>query len=150
MPSPNPISLPDAPVLVVGLTHAAWLAPDGEAEDLTATEAAARLGDNTPPLLCHAPATARRLGVDPFPAFDLLELFAFVRPAGFCVPTPRGLAEQLALDPPHNLADAALALRRAALRLLAELGEESAARGARQAAAAMTQGGWLWGAPRLG
>ena len=98
MPSPKPISLPDAPVLVVGLTHAAWLSSDGEVLDLPVKDAAARLGEDVTPLVCHAPATARRLGVDPFPAFDILELFAFVRPAAFCVPTPQGLAEQLGLD----------------------------------------------------
>ena len=53
--------------------------------------ASARVERETP-MLCHAPATARRLDIPPFPALDLLELFAFVHPARFCVPTPGGLA----------------------------------------------------------
>ena len=40
---------------------------------------------------------ARRIRIDPFPALDLLELFAFVYPARFCIPTPGGLAQELGL-----------------------------------------------------
>jgi ATP-dependent DNA helicase DinG len=80
MPSPPAIFLPEAPILAVGLTSAAWLSADGEAETISRKEAAKRIGADDPPLLCHGPATARRLGIDPFPAYDLLELFAFVRP----------------------------------------------------------------------
>ena len=39
-------------------------------------------------------------GADDLPARDLLELFAFVRPAKFCLPTPRGLCEVLDLKVP--------------------------------------------------
>ena len=43
-------------------------------------------------LVAHAALTARRLGLDPPPRsarmFDVLELFAFVHPARFAVPTP--------------------------------------------------------------
>ena len=52
-------------------------------------------------MVCHARATARRLDLPGFAALDLLELFAFVHPARFCVPTPRGLAEGLGLPPPR-------------------------------------------------
>ena len=63
-----------------------------------------------PPLLCHMPATARRLNIDAFPALDLLELFAFVHPGRFCVPTPRGLAVALGLPVPHDHEAEAIAL----------------------------------------
>jgi ATP-dependent DNA helicase DinG len=139
------IRLPDAPTLVVGVTRAIWVTTDGEVEELDRREAVARLRDDAVPLLCHAPAAARRLGIDPFPAFDLLELFAFVRPAAFCVPTPRGLADALDIDLPGTLAESATALRRAAVRLLGELTEDMAARGARPTAQAMAGGGWVWG-----
>ncbi|MBN8897991.1 MAG: hypothetical protein J0H35_07355, partial [Rhodospirillales bacterium] len=67
---------------------------------LSADQAAARLRTLPPPLLVHAPATFRRLGMRQEPAFDLLELFAFACPARSAAPTPRGLALALDLDPP--------------------------------------------------
>ncbi|MDX1575932.1 MAG: hypothetical protein R3285_07045, partial [Kiloniellales bacterium] len=80
----------------MGQDRGAWLAPGGAPEPVD-RETALALALATPPILCHAPAVARRLGADPFPAFDLLQLFAFVRPAAFCVPTPLGLAQALGL-----------------------------------------------------
>jgi ATP-dependent DNA helicase DinG len=145
MPPRAAIRLPEAPTLVVGVTRAVWLTADGEVEEMGHREAAARIRGGARPLLCHAPAAARRLGIDPFPALDLLELFAFVRPARFCVPTPRGLAEALDLDPPATLGEAATSLRRTAVRLLTELTEDTAARGARPTAQAMADGAWSWG-----
>jgi ATP-dependent DNA helicase DinG len=73
-------------------------------------------------LVCHARSLARRLGTAPVAAFDLLELFAFVRPARFCLPTPRGLAAALGLPGPKDLEDEAAALVAAAHALLVELG----------------------------
>jgi ATP-dependent DNA helicase DinG len=70
-----------------------------------ATEAASK-GDaimaaaDTPVLLLNAPLVANRLGYPDLSGLDLLELFAFVHPARFCVPTPRGLASALGLDEP--------------------------------------------------
>ncbi|HJU28199.1 MAG TPA: hypothetical protein VJ718_03455, partial [Candidatus Binataceae bacterium] len=66
---------------------------------LAPAEARRRL-DGDMPMVCHAPAVARRLEMASFAALDLLELFAFVRPAQFCVPTPRGLTAALGLAPP--------------------------------------------------
>ena len=138
------IALPDAPTLAVGLRSTVWLGADGEVETLDHKETGRRIGDGAMPLLCHLPATARRLGLDPFPAYDLLELFAFVRPAAFCVPTPRGLAQTLDLDPPESLNDAVVVLHRAARRLLTELGDPAIHRSAVTVARAMTRGGWNW------
>ncbi|MGH6969931.1 MAG: hypothetical protein ACREEN_12590, partial [Stellaceae bacterium] len=90
----RPVRLPKAASLVAGMTRAAWLSSAGEIELLPLPEAARR-ARSAPPLVCHARATARRLGVTPFACFDLLELFAFARPARFCVPTPRGIAAVL-------------------------------------------------------
>ncbi len=113
--------MPDAPALVAGVRGAVWLSAAGEIETLTLTQAARRLGAGPPPLVCHARATARRLGTEPFPACDLLELFAFVRPARFCLPTPRGLAEALGLALPGTPEKEAGSLIAAARSLLAEL-----------------------------
>jgi ATP-dependent DNA helicase DinG len=95
-------------------------------------------------MLCHLPATAKRLGIDPFPALDLLELFGFVHPGRFCVPTPRGLAAVLGLGEPGDRDAEAIALRQAAEALLAALGEISE-KNIRAIALSMNGGGWLWG-----
>ncbi len=143
------VALPAAPVLVAGIKEAAWLSPDGEIT-LLPVAAAARRARAEPPILCHARATARRLGVLAFPALDVLELFAFVRPAQFCLPTPRGLALAVGLETlPHDLAAAAAALREVARRLLTELGAGPADADARAIAVGMERGGWGWAAAVL-
>ena len=147
--SADAVALPAAPALVAGVAEAAWLSPDGEIALLSLAEAARRARD-TPPFLCHARATARRLGVHVFPAFDLLELYAFVRPAHFCLPTPRGLAAALGLPLPRSgIAGAALTLIAAARALLAELKARGPDAEARAVALAMERGGWGWGAAVL-
>ena len=102
--------------------HAAILTADGELLELDAHAALAALRDLPPPLVVHAPATFRRLGLKAgAPALDLLELFAFVLPARPAVPTPRGLALALDLKPPKTLADEAALLGDIANALLHRL-----------------------------
>src|SRR5215469_8625180 len=137
------------PALVAGAAQAGWLSPDGEIELLTLAEAA-RHAAAAPPLIVHAPATARRLGLERLRGYDLLELFAFVRPAQFCRPTPRGLAQALAFETPHGLEAEAASLPALADALLAELAPAAAADPDLVfTARAMARGGWLWGAPVL-
>src|SRR5215475_4743793 len=140
--TPQRVLVPRAPVLVAGFREVLWLSPDGEVEALAPTEARSRVERETP-MLCHAIAPARRLDVPIFPALDLLELFAFVRPANFCVPTPRGLATALGLDPPRRPAEACVTLATAARALLQELGGNTDAE-TRAIAEAMDRAGWLW------
>ena len=146
----NPsIALPDAPAVVAGIGRAAILTPDGEVLVLPTEEAVARLRSLGPPILVHAAATFRRLGMRPGPAFDLLELFAFVRPAQTAAPTPRGLA--LALDDPNppigldaevtRLPDLAAVL----LNQLAQARNTLRNRDAAALAARMQKAGWGWG-----
>ena len=141
--------LPSQPALVAGLRQAVWLTPDGEVETLSLAEAAARIGPDTRPIVCHAPALARRLGRKPFAAFDLLELFAFARPAAFALPTPRGLAEALGAPIPGTPETEAASLVASAGRLLAGLAENPGPDAA-AIAWAMARGGWAWGAAVLG
>ncbi|MGY8990110.1 MAG: ATP-dependent DNA helicase, partial [Rhodospirillales bacterium] len=143
--TPN-IRIPAAPALIAGVRSAAWLSADGEIEDLTLAEAAKK-ASATPPMVCHAKATQRRLKSKQFPAYDLLELFAFVRPAEFCLPTPRGLAEALGLPIPQNKDSEAECLIASATALLIELAdpERPAERNTVLIARAMARGGWLWG-----
>jgi ATP-dependent DNA helicase DinG len=55
---------------------------------------------DTPLLMLNAPLVATRLGYPDLSGLDLLELYAFVHPARFVVPTPKGLAHALGLDEP--------------------------------------------------
>src|SRR6516225_3780955 len=120
---PRQVLVPQAPVLVAGFREVLWLDPNGEIEALAPAEARSRVERETP-MLCHGPATARRLDTPGFPALDLLELFAFAYPARFCVPTPRGLAEALGIDLPRRPAEECVTLAAAARCLLEKLAEE--------------------------
>ncbi len=135
--------LPDAPALAVGVCEAAWLSPDGEVALLDLAEAARRVDRGAAPLVCHGRAVGRRLGRARFACHDVLELFAFVRPARFCVPTPRGLADALLLTPPSTLEGEAAALIAAARALLAELVASPGA-DAEAVARAMAEAHWPW------
>jgi ATP-dependent DNA helicase DinG len=95
--------------VVAGAARAAVLTEDGEMLLLPA-EAAGRQVHGRAPLLVHAPATLKRLGLREEPCLDLLELFAFVRPARGVAPTPRGLALALDMKPPAPGLEAAAAI----------------------------------------
>jgi ATP-dependent DNA helicase DinG len=138
------VLVPRAPALVAGFREVVWLSPEGEIEALAPEGARARLDGGEVPMVCHARAVARRLDMPGFAAFDLLELFAFARPARFCVPTPRGLAAALGLVPPRDMAEACVALATAARALLQELGAETDPN-ARAIAEAAERAGWSWG-----
>ena len=138
-----PTAPPGFHALVAGHRGAVLADPSGAVENLSAKAALKRLSDGPRPLVCHAPSTFLRLGAGSTAAFDLLELFAFVRPARFCRPTPSGIAEALLLDEPQGAEQEALSLQRAAEALLAELAEpefdrEVAAETARE------MGNWIW------
>src|SRR5580704_11787708 len=137
------VLMPRAPTMVAGFREVMWLSPDCEIEALSAEEAKARLATETA-MVCHARATARRLDLADFAALDVLELFAFVRPARFCVPTPRGLAVALGLAAPETPAEACVALATAARALLQELGQETDPN-ARAIAETAERAGWAWG-----
>lgn len=57
---------------------------------------------DTPLLLLNAPLVATRLGYPDLSGLDLLELFAFIHPARFMVPTAKGLAHALDLPEPDS------------------------------------------------
>jgi ATP-dependent DNA helicase DinG len=142
------IALPDSPSVVAGHGRAAILTADGELLLLSDSDAAARLREMPPPILVHAPATFRRLHLRPMPAFDLLELFAFVLPARGAAPTPRGLALVLGYDdPPSGLEAEASLLPDLAAALLHRLRQGRATllnRDAAALAARMGRAGWGW------
>jgi ATP-dependent DNA helicase DinG len=148
------ILVPHAPVLVTGARGAVALATDGEFQRLTLAQAG-RFARNESPLVCFGPALSSKLGIEDFPRLDILELFAFVRPARFCLPTPKGVAEAVGLVRPQDLEDEAQALLDASRRLLEELARIHAGEKASRAsdtkglAWMMARAGWGWGAPVL-
>ncbi|RZJ06156.1 MAG: ATP-dependent DNA helicase [Brevundimonas sp.] len=103
-----------------------------------------------PVLIAHASLTARRLGVSPPPRsadmLDVLELFAFVRPARFCAPSPSGLALALGQSEPKGAEAQAQALRDAAGALLRELADPAYPNREDAFTLAETLGraGWAW------
>ncbi|HEU4962132.1 MAG TPA: ATP-dependent DNA helicase [Sphingomonas sp.] len=126
-----------------------WLAtPDGGTRPLGRGEAI-RIAADTPVLLLNAPLVGQRLGYGDLSGLDLLELFAFLHPARFMVPTPKGLARAAGLAPPTRDADVAPFLREAAAKLLAVTdGDWPEREGAWTAAQSLARLRWLW-APAL-
>ncbi|MBV8892336.1 MAG: hypothetical protein JO266_10270, partial [Acidobacteria bacterium] len=61
------VLVPQAPVLIAGFREIIWLSAEGEIEALSAAEAARRVQID-PPVVCHAIATACRLGSPGFAA----------------------------------------------------------------------------------
>jgi ATP-dependent DNA helicase DinG len=143
------LTIPAVPALSVGRRGAVLAWPDGEIEFLSHGETVRRLDKAPPPLLCHRLAAAARLGCQPFNSFDLLELFAFVRPASFVLPTAKGLAELLGLNSPRDETDEALLMPEAAgilLRALTKLSGKELAE-ARGVAWPMARDHWIWTEP---
>ena len=68
---------------------------------MSRSEAIGRLAD-TPHLLLNAPVIGQRLGYPDTSGLDLLELFAFVFPARFVVPTIAGMARALGVEAPAS------------------------------------------------
>ena len=102
-PAQRSVKLSELPALVAYHGEAVWLEHRDAPTQRVSHGTAGLSARAKAPLLVHAPSTARRLRVERFFAFDLLELYAFVRPASFALPTPKGLAEVLGLVvPPHH------------------------------------------------
>jgi len=144
-----------APALVV-LPGGRAAVADGDGARAVRTPNARDLFEDGPVLIAHAAMTARRLGLAAPPRsprlFDVLELFAFVRPARFCAPSAVGLSMALGLPEPRDPADQAQTLRTAAQTLLTELA--AAPTPSREEALAQAEmlgrANWPWAAPAIG
>jgi ATP-dependent DNA helicase DinG len=137
------------PIPALHATHAGiWLAGgDGEVREASRGEAIARAAE-TPHIILNAPLVGQRLGYPELSGLDLLELFAFVHPARFAVPTAAGLSRALGLEPPGSEADAAGALKRIAESLLEVLADAEwrEREGAWTSNATLHRLGWGWAA----
>jgi ATP-dependent DNA helicase DinG len=117
----------------------------GHVQTIGKGEAAGRAAE-TPMVMLNAPLVAQRLGYPDLSGLDLLELYAFVYPARFAVPTPKGLAKNLNLPAPAKDQEVPLFLLRAAHNLLSVLGEADWAEreGAWDSAQALMRLRWPW------
>ena len=120
---PEKVKIPNIPAMFVNAREAYVLSTDGEVSKL-GHEQAKRLIHDKPVLVCHAPYTCKRLGLEHIRAFDILELFAFVHPASFAVPTPAGLAKALGLSAPQSAEDYPFTLMEACAALLSDLRQD--------------------------
>ena len=121
-----------------------WLAGAEGTRALGRGEAIARAAE-TPTIMLNAPLVGQRLGYPELSGLDLLELFAFVHPARFAVPTPKGMAHALGLEAPETDGEAPAFLLRAAEALLATLERDWPEReGAWTSAQSLARLRWTW------
>ncbi|PAX07884.1 ATP-dependent DNA helicase [Sphingomonas lenta] len=138
--------VPALPHPALHASHAGiWVAEGGATREVSRGEAI-RIAAETPVIVLNAPLTGQRLGYAELSGLDLLELFAFMHPARFAVPTPGGLARALGMDAPESDADVAAFLLAATERLLATPeGEWPEREGAWTAAQSLFRLRWPWG-----
>ncbi len=101
--------------------------------------------------MLNAPLVGQRLGTADVSGLDLLELFAFVYPARFAVPTVAGMCRAVGIAPPAEEREAAAALLGIAEALLDRVKADDWAEreGAWTVNATLHRLGWGW-APFVG
>jgi ATP-dependent DNA helicase DinG len=147
------LRLPNLDLPALALTGGAfWLAePLGEARQISESSGRELLSTGDV-LVAHALFVTSRMGAKPIRGlFDVVELFAFVRPAQPCLPSPIGLARALKIEEPLTGAGCARVLHSATRILLDELlrvSPEDRER-TRMIAAVLAKCGWRWSAAVL-
>jgi ATP-dependent DNA helicase DinG len=135
------------PLPALHATHAGiWIAGRGEdAREASRGEAIARAAE-TPHIILNAPLVGQRLGYPDLSGLDLLELFAFIHPARFAVPTVPGMCRAVGIAPPESEAEAASALQAIAGVLLAVLEQSDwqEREGAWTSCQSLARMGWGW------
>ena len=139
-------NLHDMPVFYPHGTRLIWISTHGEICQLDRHAIVAELALGVV-LLCHRRLSEARAGVEITNYLDIMELYAFVRPARFALPTPAGLAQQLGLAQPQTGDDMASLLPQIAFILLDELAAQPLKEQTEAAKIAnmMAAGGWAWG-----
>jgi ATP-dependent DNA helicase DinG len=141
--------MPPLPIPALHASHGGiWLvSPEGQTRRVGRGEAIAKASE-TPMLMLNAPLVGERLGYSELSGLDLLELFAFVYPSRFVVPTSKGLAQFLGLPaPPDDVAAAAqLPLAAAALLQTLVVKDWPEREGAWTSAQSLARIRWQWAA----
>jgi ATP-dependent DNA helicase DinG len=134
------------PPLALHATHGGiWLAERGRGVRGMARGEAIALAAERPLVMLNAPLVGQRLGYAEISGLDLLELFAFILPARFAVPTPAGMARALGIDPPEDDASATATLLDIADALLGTVERDWPERhGAWDVAHALGRLRWPW------
>ncbi|MGD9664885.1 MAG: ATP-dependent DNA helicase [Novosphingobium sp.] len=144
---PQPLALPALHASHAGcwLRGGADLVEAGATRGIGKGEAIMAVAD-TPHLLLNAPLVAVRLGYPDLSGLDLLELFAFIYPARFVTPTPKGMAHALNLPEPADDAAVPAFLQQAAGVLLATCESDDWAErsGAWSTLQSLTRLRWAW------
>ncbi|GAA0725918.1 ATP-dependent DNA helicase [Sphingomonas japonica] len=121
-----------------------WIAEGGRTRPIGRGEAI-RIAADTPLILLNAPLVGQRLGHPELSGLDILELFAFLFPARFMVPTPKGLAAATGLTLPDGDDAVAAFLSEAAAALLGAAERDWPEReGAWHAAQSLARARWSW------
>lgn len=143
----SPPALPSLPALHA--SHSGCWLRDRNGTRVVAKGEAIMAAADTPLLILNAPLVATRLGYPDLSGLDLLELFAFVHPARFVVPTPKGLAHALNLAEPVDESEVPLLLQQAAGRLLAtcQSADWAEREGAWTSLQSLTRMRWPWATP---
>ncbi|MBJ7526398.1 MAG: ATP-dependent DNA helicase [Sphingomonadaceae bacterium] len=123
-----------------------WMGSNGGVVQTIGKGEAAGRAAETPMVMLNAPLVAQRLGYPDLSGLDLLELYAFVYPARFAVPTPKGLAKMLNLPAPATDQEVPLFLLNAVRNLLSVLRDPAWAEreGAWDSAQALMRLRWPW------
>jgi ATP-dependent DNA helicase DinG len=143
-------SLSDFVALVPATPGGAIARENGESERITVRDARA-LFESGDVLVAHAAFVAGRLGTKADTMlFDVLELFAFVRPGMPFVPSALGLARALGLGVPHTPDESAKALHAISATLLQEVANwpDDVRSALAPLVGTMARAGWRW-APLL-
>lgn len=153
--TPNPFT--GAPALVVRGSRIVWLEETGELLSPNTQEALTKARTDIP-VVCHMPSVAQNLSNKnatgqtsnagrhaQIPARDILELFAFVRPAQNTLPSIPGLAQTLGIEAPHSLEAEASSLITMTEILLADAAKLRGQAEVQSLAFHMAQAGWSWG-----
>jgi len=121
-----------------------WIAEADQVRRVGRGEAI-RIAADTPVIMLNAVLVAQRLGYAELSGLDLLELFAFLYPARFMVPTPKGLARATGLAMPARDDEIAPFLLAAAQRMLDAAGDDWPEReGAWSILQSLTRLRWPW------
>lgn len=87
-----------ATIIILHPSGVEVLTDNGELLHCDYNKARTLLQEIKTPLVIHAQSLFKALDIKPIANYDLLELFAFVHPARFCVPTASGLGHCLGIE----------------------------------------------------